>query len=212
MPPNWRYLGSAAPIRLAALADPLPHSKLADALRIGFMVDCFHREPRHDDNGYRRAVFCGTVSSQLFDWFFNASTGYRGAFFRSADNGTKANHQLIAHLTPILAEWTVLNRADADPDWVQMSLAKRSAKMWLAEYPGLCDKCIGEWTSSCNSDLLIENSRWEYSSHVHAQWGRQAPLFSKIRVFGGFIDARRNEWLAAHTEDRAEQIWEHGWS
>lgn len=208
----WRYVGKVEPERLATLTSPLPHSELAGALQNGLKLECFHREPRQHDYAYQRAVFCGTVSTQLFDWFFNASTGYRGAFFQSASTGTQASLALVSHLTPLLADWAISQQRDTDREWILASLGKQSAKAWLAEYPGLCGKCAGEWSSSYNSDLLIENSRWECSSHVHASWGRQAPRLSKIRIFGGFIDSQQNEWLAPHKADRAKLIWEHGWS
>jgi len=208
----WRYVGRAEPGRLAALASPLPHAELADALRNGIKLQCFHREPRNDDGSYKRAVFCGTVSLDLFDWFFNSSTGYRGAFFISASTGTQANRALVDQLAPFLVGWTTTNHIDLDSQWILASLAKPSAKAWLAEYPGLCSKCSGEWSSSYTAELHIENLRWECSSHVHSAWGRQAPQLSKVRVFGGFIDAQRNEWLASHKAERAQHIWEHGWT
>ena len=210
--PFWRYVGNGEPDRLAALENPQPHAELAGALRSGLKLQCFHREPRQDEHAYRRAVFCGTVSPELFDWFFNASTGYRGAFFESASAGTEANRALVDQLAPVLVEWLTANQLDPDPQWVLGSLAQPSAKVWLAEHPGLCSKCAGEWSPSYSADLRIENSRWECSSHVHSAWGQQAPLLSKVRVFGGFIDAQQNEWLASHKAARAKHIWEHGWS
>jgi hypothetical protein len=209
---SWRYIGKADPERLVALANPLPHAVLADALRKGLKLECFHREPRQDNHAYERAVFCGSVSLQLFDWFFNASTGYRGAFFDSVSAGTQANRALVDNLTPFLAEWAIAEQLDPDRQWVLASLAKPSAKAWLAEFPGLCDKCAGEWSPSYSAEVQIENSRWECSTHVHSAWGRQAPQLSKIRVFGGFIDLQQNEWLASHKAERAKHIWEHGWT
>lgn len=210
--PPWRYVGKAETGRLAALTNPLPHAQLAGALRSGLDLKCFHREPRYDDDTYKRAVFCGTVDYGLFDWFFNASTGYRGAYFRSPSAGNQANRALVDQLAPFLVGWIAANQLDSDPQWVLSSLAKPSAKLWLAEYPGLCANCKGEWSLSYHAELQIENTRWECSSHVHSAWGRQAPQLSKVRVFGGFIDAQQNEWLASHKSDRANHIWEHGWS
>lgn len=209
--PPWRYVGKGEPGRLAALTNPRPNAELAGALRSALTLQCFHSEPRQDDPAYERAVFCGTVSPELFDWFFNASTGYRGAFFESASAGTQANRALVDQLAPVLADWATAKQG-ADPQRVLASLAKPSAKAWLAEHPGLCPKCAGEWSSSYCAELCIENSRWECSSHIHSAWGRQAPQLSKIRVFGGFINAQRNEWLASHKAERAKNIWEHGWS
>jgi hypothetical protein len=208
----WRYVGKANPERLTALAQPLPNVKLPAALQCGLTLKCFHRESRSDEASYKRAVFCGTVDAQLFDWFFNAGTGYRGAFFESPDLGTRANRSLVDQLAPFLTDWALSQQLDRDRQWILASLSKTSAKAWLAEYPGLCNLCAGEWSTTYVSELHIENSRWETCAHLHSAWGRQAPRLSKVRIFGGFIDATQNEWLASHKAERAKHIWEHGWS
>lgn len=208
----WRYVGRADDVRIEALAHPLPNADLPDALRLGLALNCFHREPRDNDPTFKRAVFCGTVDTRLFDWFFNASTGYRGAFFESPECGSRANRMLIDKLAELLVQWALSQRLDNDREWVLASLSKPSAKAWLAEYPGLCPRCAGEWSNTYVSALRIENSRWETSGHIHSAWGCQAPELSKVRIFGGFIDNGHNEWLAAHKAERAKHIWEHGWS
>ena len=208
----WRYVGKADPDRLVALAQPSPRAELAGALERRLNLQCFHREAREHDATYKRAVFCGIVDIHLFDWFFNASTGYRGAFYEAPDEGTRANRILVDQLSNFLADWATAHQLEHDREWILASLSKPSAKAWLAEYPGLCASCSGEWSPSYVSDLQIENSRWETSSHVHSAWGRQAPSLTKIRIFGGFIDEQQNEWLAAHKTERATHIWEYGWS
>lgn len=207
----WRFVGEAEEPRLLALTQSLPQSALASALRDGLTLRCFHREPREHDHSFRRAVFCGTVDLRLFDWFFNSGTGYRAAFYQGPDIGTRANRTLLDELSEFLLTWAVPQH-DEDRSWVHASLSQPSAKAWLAEYPGLCPACAGEWSSSYVSELEIRNDRWEYSPHVHAAWGRQAPSLTKIRIFGGFIDARHHEWLATRKSERAMHISEHGWS
>lgn len=209
---TWRYVGEADPERLKFLTQPPPHADLADALRRGLALMCYHREPREHDDSYKRAVFCGAVESCLFDWFFNASTGYRGAYYESPDVGIRANRALLDFLADFLVNWSLIQKLDHDRSWIVASLSKPSAKVWLAEHPGLCPSCAGEWDSSYISELQILNKRWENSSHVHAEWGRQAPRLTKIRFFGGFIDKDHSEWLADHKNERASHIWEHGWS
>ncbi|WP_042955290.1 hypothetical protein [Pseudomonas sp. G5(2012)] len=208
----WHYVGESTPQRISALENSLPNTELSGVLKNGLTLQCFHPEPRTDDTSYVRAVFCGTVSPDLFDWFFNSSTGYRGAFFQSPEAGDQANRLLVDQLSDFLADWAVTTQTDADRAWILASLAKPSAKAWLAEDPGLCARCKGEWDQSHVSDLQIKNSRWELASHVHAEWGRQAPCLSKIRIFGGFINAQQQEWIAQHKSDRAFHIWKHGWS
>jgi hypothetical protein len=211
-PPPWHYVGNSDPQRLAALEEPQPYAELVGALQCGLTLRCFHREPREHDASYERAVFCGTVDSYLFDWFFNASTGYRGAFYEAPDAGTRANRTLLNHLTQFLLNWALSQQPDCDRSWILASLSRPSAKAWLAEYPGLCPSCAGEWDPSYVAELHIQNNRWEDSTHVHAAWGRQAPRLTKIRIFGGFIDEHHREWLAPHKAERATHICEYGWS
>jgi len=101
----WRYVGEAADARVAALAKPRANAELAKALTEGLELECFHQQARDGDPAYHRAVFCGRVDEMLFDWFFNASSGYRGAFFQSAAAGTQANSELLEQLSPFLARW-----------------------------------------------------------------------------------------------------------
>ena len=79
----WRYVGTATSERLAALEHPRSAIGLPTALRDELTLVCYHRDSGHTDPSYERAIFCGSVPPALFDWFFNASTGYRGAYYES---------------------------------------------------------------------------------------------------------------------------------
>lgn len=208
----WEFVGEAEPDRLLLLSQPRPALELSAALREGLCLVCYHRDLRQGDPSFQRAVFCCTVAEPLFDWFFNASTGYRGAYFESPDLGSQFNRILLNDLAPQLAAWAGACHHEVDKEWIHCSLRGTSAKVWLAEHPGLCPACAGEWSSSTASDLEIKNGRWENASHVHAMWGRQAPKLTKIRFFGAFIDSGGNEWVAPRKSNRAQHIWEHGWS
>lgn len=209
---HWRYVREADPQRRRALEYPRPYAELVNGLLHGLALKCFHREARADDATFERAVFCGTVAPDLFDWFFNASTGYRGEFYRSPQVGTRANRTLLDQLTQFLLNWARSRQPNCDESWILASLSCPSAKAWLAEYPGLCPSCVGEWDQSAVAELHIQNDRWEHSPHVHAKWGQQAPLLTKVRIFGGFIDKQHREWLASHKTERATHIYEYGWT
>lgn len=205
----WRYIGSVEPQRVAALVAGSSLADLTARLKAETSFLCFHLEPKDGDPSYRRAVFCLALAKRLFDLFFNAQTGYRGAYFQGAEVGLQVNRTLIDDLLPTLLQWLP---SGEDPALIAESLSLLSAKMWLAEEPGLCSKCAGEWSQAYKSPLVIANGRWEIAKHTHAEWGRQAPEFSKLRVFGGFINSKHQEWIAAHKTTRAVQICEHGWS
>lgn len=206
---RWQYIGRVEPQRVAALIAGLSLAELIARLKAETSFLCFHLEPKDGDPSYRRAVFCVALAKRLFDLFFNAQTGYRGAYFERPEEGTRANRAIIDELAPTLLQRVPGGEA---PAWIAESLSLPSAKIWLAEEPGLCSKCASEWSQSYKSPLMIANSRWEIAKHTHAEWGRQAPELSKLGVFGGFINGDHQEWLAAHKTSRAIQIWEHGWS
>ena len=206
---RWQYIGSVEPQRVAALVTGLSLNALIARLRAESAFLCFHPEPKDGDPSYRRAVFCLALPKRLFDLFFNAQTGYRGAYFERPENGLQINRVIISELSPTLLQWVPSGQ---NAPWIAESLSLPSAKIWLAEEPGLCSKCAGEWSQSYRAPLMIANGRWETAKHTHADWGRQAPELSKLRVFGGFVNAEHQEWVAPHKTTRAVQIWEHGWS
>jgi hypothetical protein len=211
--PSWTYLGSATPERRAALEAPITFAEVVLALKQNMNVVCFHRDTKQRDNSYARAAFCADVGPTLFDAFFNAATGYRGAYFESPENGLAANRLLINALSPALTAWALSNCVNTNKEWLIESLSLPTAKAWLAEDTvALCANCAGGWSASYVSDLRIANGRWEQSGHAHAAWGRQAPGLTKIRVFGGFVNGDHQEWIADHKRERAHQIWEHGWT
>jgi len=210
---DWNYVGKCEPSRRDGLFAPIPFPELVDRLRREMKVLCFHPQPRTDDASYSRAAYCVEVAPDLFDTFFNSPLGYRGAYFESPEKGLQANQLLLGALRPSLIGWTLQREPALDQGWLSESLSLPTAKAWLSEVSlGLCDACAGEWSSSYQSDLQIENGRWERSNHVHAAWGRQVPSLRKIRLFGGFVNSQHQEWVADHKRERAEHIWEHGWS
>lgn len=208
----WTYIGNATSERRERLEQPKPYSELLSALKASPIV-CFHREPKQRDESYTRADFCLDVGGELFDAFFNAATGYRGAYFLKPERGLAANRPLIAELSPALLAWAAARGPTLDSAWLIESLSLPTAKAWLAEDAvALCPSCAGGWSVSYRSSLHVRNGRWENSTHTHAVWGRQAPESSKVRILGGFVNDEHHEWVADHKRGRAEHIWEHGWT
>jgi hypothetical protein len=210
---EWSFVGKARPERRTALESPAPFPEVVRHLSQSLSVACYHREPKQRDPAYSRATFCLDVAPWLFDALFNSSTGYRGAYFASPENGLRANRYLTDQISGALRASAKSLDAQVDDAWLVASLSQPSAKAWLGEdVLALCPKCKGGWSTSYNAELQIQNGRWEHSRHVHAKWGCQAPELAKIRLFGGFVDSAHHEWVAGHKEARAEQIWEHGWT
>lgn len=210
---SWSFVGTVKSERRAALESPEPFPQVVRHLSQNLSVACFHRETKHRDVDYSRAAFCLDVAPWQFDAFFNSSAGYRGAYFLSPESGLRANRYLFDQLSDALRVSAKNLDSQVDDAWLVASLSQPSAKAWLGEdVLALCSKCKGGWSPSYEPELLIQNGRWEHSSHVHAKWGCQAPELAKIRLFGGFIDSALHEWIPAHKERRADQIWKHGWT
>ena len=77
---------------------------------------------------------------------------------------------------------------------------------------GICAACEGELGNPSNDAPEILNGRWEVEDEAFARRGRKAPLLTKVRVFGAFLDARHNELVPNRKRHRANQIHQWGWS
>ncbi len=158
-------------------------------------------------------AYCVQVSEDLFDLFFNSPHGYRGAYFRSPGEGVDANSTLIGALAPKLLAMSAAGASEEELTRVRESLSSSSAKAWLAEKGlGICPKCEGEWGPHTDTVPEILNGRWELGQAGPQCDGRKAPRFTKIRVFGGFLDDRNNEFVPCRKRHRAKDIHLWGWS
>jgi hypothetical protein len=186
---RWKYIGSAESPRVASLTRSLSFSEIVERVRQQMSIVCCHRQDCDDRPGFSRVIYCADIGYSLFDLFFNSEFGYRGAYFQSPESGLAANRQLFHALTEKLLAWIAENGSGQNPTLIRASLSAISVKVWLAESTlELCAACSGEWSASHKSDLEIANGRWELDNHTHAEWGRQAPWFRKLRIFGGFVN------------------------
>ena len=157
-----------------------------------------------------------SIGEDLFDWFFNSERGYRGTYYQSPQQGQKANEQFILAAMPKLLKcrW---RDGQFDNDYARDSLTTESAKVWLPEIGKGCHDCkecsTGEWRQTDN-DSELENGRWECKecSNGEAGWGRRAPLLDRIRIFGAFLNERREKHVPPNKVHRAQHIHDCGWS
>ena len=209
---RWSYIGADADHRMARLGSTPSFEAVVHALRLAPPV-CFHREPRQRGDPCWRSVLCLNVGEEVFDQFFNCSTGYRGKFFESQGAGITANSSLFAELGGHFVALALMQEPREDERWIRASFSQPSAKAWLGEdTKALCKKCLGGWSPSYHSSVKIRNGRWEKSPHTHAAWGTQAPNLSMLRFFGGFLDEASREWLPEEKRERAKHIYDHGWT
>jgi hypothetical protein len=210
---EWKYKGVCDDARLRALETSAPFEDIAGRLERDMEIVCCHTPDCCDKPGYKRTIYGVEVAPQLFDVIFNSQSGYRGAYFQSPERGLSANGLVLSTVAPRLVAWTRDHCVDQDPTFAAKSLSAASAKLWLAEESLLlCDRCKGEWSPSMRADLEIINGRWERDSHTHAEWGRQAHWFRKVRFIGAFLNDAGDEYVAIHKKGRATDICARGWS
>jgi len=210
---EWRYSGSVPNERASALLAPSSIGEIANRIAGAMEILCCHFHNCDDNADFGRAVYCIRVSEDLFDAFFNSPYGYRGAYFRSPGCGVDANAAFIATLTPSLFKGFGDNSPQDDVAWVRESLAAPSAKARAAENGlHLCSKCEAEIRNPTSAEPEIMNGRWECGDLGHRNNGRKAPRLTKIRVFGGFLDLRRNELVPWRKLHRSEDIHRWGWT
>lgn len=197
--------------RVGALASPPPFEAVTDSIRDTMTLLCKHENRCEIDTRFSRAIYCLQVARDLFDLFFNSRDGYRGWYYRSPFIGLEMNAAFIDSLRPALVGSGPL--CDQPGIDAGDSLRCVSAKVWLAEVSkGICCVCSGEWSPPQDGVAEILNGRWESADHHYAKYGRKAPYLTKIRVFGGFIDAAGHELIPADKRCRAEDIHRTGWS
>ncbi|MSV28708.1 MAG: hypothetical protein EXQ52_08180 [Bryobacterales bacterium] len=204
----WNY-NSSLGSRIKALTAPTNLDAIASRIASEGKVICAHAEPCDLDRRFVRAVYCAYLDPMLFDLFFNSWSGYRAAYFRSTEEGQKANARLLSRLSPELQQY---HPVGPSVDAAQ-SLKAPSAKAWLAEVArGLCSCCASEWKPSPEAPAEILNGRWELSPDLLATFGRAAPLLRKLRVFGGFVNEHGQELVPPAKVRRAQDIHDWGWS
>ena len=211
---NWSFLPICDKARRARLAEAPEFERIAQAVAKSMRILCTHSEPCDEAAGYARIVCCVAVEPDLFDVFFNAESGYRGRYFASPEDGVHANGELLGLVACSLAKHT--SHKDLPYVQAEQSLRVASAKCWLAEvgkgFCRTCRACEGEWTPPQDATADFLNDRWEHGQEVMARYGRKAPLFTKLRILGGFVDPAGREYVATQKRERAQHIHRFGWS
>ena len=215
----WSYaLSIEESVRLPKLFADLPFAELASKIVNELRVLCCHRS-EIARIGFRRPVYTLYIGHSLFDLFFNSSSGYRAAYFRSPAGGLEANVQLLTAISDRLITDPQSATTVLPAEFIRESLRTPSAKAWLAEHgkepDRECPHCKGEWSAStCGPPELreIRNGRWETASGQNAEWGRKAPYLTKLRVMGAFLNDRYHELVPYNKRFRAYDIHHFGWS
>lgn len=82
---------------IEAICEALGAALVRD-VRIGF-------DGINNDLAAPRVTFQFPVSAALYDWFYNARTGYRAQFWASPEAGDAYNFRLLTHVKRVLEHW-----------------------------------------------------------------------------------------------------------
>jgi hypothetical protein len=165
---------------------------------------------------FKRVAYAIDAGEELVDLFFNSWNGYRASFYRGPFEGIQTNRVCLDILESALVNASCAPNAGLSKEFLRESLRSASAKIWLAERGKetvqRCIGCAGEWGAHAAQHPEILNDRWEFAGHYKANWGRQAPRLTKLKVFGAFLDENGNEFIPADKRFRAQEICAYGWS
>jgi hypothetical protein len=154
---------------------------LAKALEEAIKSDNYRIAVDSKDNGFieRRAIVQFQVAPELYDWFFNARTGYRAQFWIDPTAGLAFNEKIIGSLSKTLSrrfpQITTARRIEDDGFHDQKdtgateisraeivrSLSPRASKIWIAERLYSPDGTINR----CSSNQI--KSREERAEQIH---------------------------------------------
>jgi hypothetical protein len=202
--------------RRATLLAPTTFEEIVGRIQHESTILCWHPEGCCDAKWFTserffRVVYCLEMDESLFDVFFNSPHGYRGAYYRSPYSGLEANALFIETLLPKLLASSGHDRNERV--FAKESLTSPSAKVWLAEHGREQGReCIGEWSSDqADGRTEISNDRWEHCNSANGP-GRKAWLYTKLKIFGAFLNDQHDEFIPKRKRHRARDIFECGWS
>jgi hypothetical protein len=206
---KWEFNTSIGKERVSKMINPPTFEEITQKISQTMNVLCGHPDECDDAYGYKRFIYCIEVDKDLFDLFFNSRNGYRAWYFRSAYAGLAKNNHFINYLLPKLIE---SEKIMDDPKTIQDSFNTISTKAWLSESNmHLCNKC-GEWSYSNDNRAELYNDVWENTNAPNSKYGKTTPYLTKIKIFGGFVNNRGDEFIANRKKDRHKQIHLIGWS
>jgi len=186
---TWCYIGRSDATRLAALTSVVPFGDIADRVKREMNIGCCHVQDCGDRPGFARVIYC---AESVRGYLISSSTlrpDTGDSTLSHLQTESRLTGSCFMRITEKLRLWSSEHCEDAHPALIRCSLSASSTKAWVAESTlKLCAYCSGEWSNSQKSELEIANGRCELENHTYASWGRQAPEFRKLRIFGGFVN------------------------
>ena len=220
-----------SPERQTSLREQKSLKELAVEIGQGVVL-CSHVVSAGDAPGYKTIESTIDVGETTFDRFFNSQWGYRGAYFRSIEEGLRANQVRFDEIRDKLLAHAIEGANKEDAAWAskigERSLSADSRRLWLAEATrGIvdCPHCAaGQWgallAQHCRDSgnlASIQNDKWN-AFELERDWtwesGTNAPYLTHIRAFGAFINTEGSVWFnqSKAPRVRAQALHERGWT
>lgn len=201
---HWTYELHLGEKRIARLSGARSFEAIASLIKDGiepakitFTIDEGYVEPV---TGCLRPVFAFPVDREAGDAFYNGALGYRAEYYRSSEDGERANRFLIDLLLDELLMAAHNHRYECQGErgrtlrmhrsTVEESLRLPSAKVWPAEDKDRNPQFHGIVTNG-EPPLAIEirASRWLHFAEMgitRARKGLRAPEIAYLEIKGGF--------------------------
>jgi len=200
--PCWQFTSALEPERAALLLSLRSFDEIIKSLATCNIAPLYW-EPatKLELRGCHRATFVLTVSTDVYDAFFNAPVGYRGQFTISETRGEAATRKIIETLLPRLLE-VATEDVSVPHQMVIKSLQGKQAKIWIDESE--VDDQLTDPTPS------IDYPDWEFNDR-NGQ-GLRAPRGTKLEVKGGWIGPLGEGVIDPSKNNRSRNINRTGYS
>lgn len=216
---------------VAALCEALGSASVPETMRLA--VDS--KKNKFEE---LRSIIQFRVVPELYDWFFNARTGYRAQFWIDPETGMHFNEALIGAAVGVLrdklpdnlrvrrievqdnprSEWDA-GATNISRDRFLASLVPAASKIWIGERlydaAGGPVELIGEETlrAADESEAKLSVPRWAAAGKREGLYApHPAADCSWLDLKGGFLSADGTPQQLKPQEKRARDIHETGWT
>ncbi len=244
---DWSFarIRSICVERAERLEQARPSEELVLALRAALVSSIEKRLFRigidSRDNAFveRRAIIQFPVTPEIYDWFFNARTGYRAQFWISPEKGMQFNNQIVTALSDEISirldntltarkiefhknndtrEERDIGDIEVPRSEILRSLSPEQSKIWICE--NLYDMA-GQAPLNIGFAVLSEAEKSPAKLCV-PKWSNQtgeglrAPIpdceYSWLDLKGGFVCKNGRAGQEKSPEERARSINSSGWT
>jgi hypothetical protein len=182
-----------------------------DGVRFGY-------ECADENQNDHRAVVQFSIDALLFDWLFNARTGYRAHFFAHYKRGLRFNNRIVAALLAVLEArlpeginarrigpgFTDRGPVQVPKDFLQRSLIRYLSKVWMCTKRIGSDGVIEALPTGVvgEPNLLLPGKQWTaYYRTPETAW---------LDIKGGFVDQGRHVYQPKGPIGRAKKLQQTG--